>query len=217
MGAIKMNPTNIFYKTGENTYLQRKSPYYDYDEVKSYAELNDKKQVPITGNVFYFDSQFPRTIANNAGYTTVQNINDADIIVLPQKFVQNVDKFVSCYTDDNKPIISSSGIGTKPFVTYKKTNWLEYIDNPKTVSSRAFYRQCRKSLPVLDTEETEKVKELFQSADPEIRKTGALMIVNYNLPETSSRQYRDIIYSMAKSVLYRSRKHQYIATFCMYI
>lgn len=136
--------------------------------------------------VYYAYSKFPRKIAQRAGFITVTDPNDADLIIIPvhcmrlystrwwaeriedklywrRKYGRQFDKYVSVYKSMNKYIDLMD----------------EYKD--KCVISSNFYVYCRYYNPTLTDEEFDGVKNLLNSSDQECRLLGATMVMQSNL------------------------------------
>lgn len=212
-----MEPVDIYYNTGVGTYLKRNKPFYNLHKIQEQFEICKAKEIIPTGKVFYCDSQFPRKMARGAGYTTVSNVNDADIIILPHKFICNYNALVHCIEENGKYVIRSQLFNSAPFVKYDHDQWLKYIDDPRTISSCSFYKHCRKILPVLTKDEIKSIRELLKSPDREVQKTAAYTVLNSSFPDDISRISLTDVYTKTKYLLRNQKRHQEVAAFCLYV
>lgn len=211
-----MEPVNIYYNTGVDTYLKRKQPFYNLHKIQEQFDICKAREIIPAGRVFYCDSQFPRKIAREAGYTTVSDVNNADIIILPQKFIYNHNALVHCIEENGRYVIRSQPFNSAPFVKYDNDRWLKYIDDPRTISSCSFYKHCRKILPVLTKDEIKAIRELLKSPDRDVQKTAAYTVLNSSFPDDIPKISLADIYLKTKYLLRSQKRHQEIAAFCLY-
>lgn len=211
-----MEPVDIYYNTGVGTYLKRHKPFYNLHKIQEQFEICKVREIIPTGKVFYCDSQFPRKIAREAGYATVSDVNNADIIILPQKFICNYNALAHCIEENGKYVICSQPFNSAPFVKYDHDRWLKYIDDPRTISSCSFYNHCRKILPVLTKDEIKSIRELLKSPDHEVQKTAAYTVLNSSFPDDIPKISLTDIYTKTKYLLRRQKRHQEVAAFCLY-
>jgi hypothetical protein len=213
-----MEPVDIYYNTGVGTYLKRKKPFYNLHKIQEQFEICRTREIISTGKVFYCDSQFPRKMARGAGYTTVSDVNNADIIILPPKFIHDYDELVHCVEDEDndKYVICNRPFISAPFVKYDHDRWLKYIDDPRTISACSFYRHCRKMLPVLTKDEIASLRELLKSPDRDIQRTAAYTVLNSSFPDDIPKISLADIYLKAKYLLRSQKRHQEVAAFCLY-
>lgn len=136
--------------------------------------------------VYYACPKFPRKIAQRAGFVTVTDPNDADLIIIP---VYYVGVYVTeLYAERIKEKLYRRwdyDINCDRYVSvYKLTNkYLNLMDEykGKCVISSNFYVYCRYYNPALTDKELENVKNLLDSSDQECRLLGATMIMQSNL------------------------------------
>lgn len=140
--------------------------------------------------VYYACSKFPRKIAQRAGFITVTDPDDADLIVIPVEcgelytaewYAERVEGKLRrrmFFVFDTNPELDI-------YVSvYKQMN--KYIDlmdeyKDKCVISSNFYIYCRHYNPALTDEELDNIKNLLYSSDKECRLLGATMIMQSNL------------------------------------
>lgn len=150
--------------------------------------------------VYYTCSKFPRKIAQRAGFITVTEPNDADLIIIPVEFVELY--ATELYAERVEGTLCrrwffDKNLGIETYVSvYKQMNkYLDLMDEykDKCVISSNFYVYCRYYNPTLTDEELDNIKNLLDSSDKECRLLGATMIMQSNL---NIRKNEKIIYKV---------------------
>ena len=61
------------------------------------------------------------------------------------------------------------------------TEYIEILDDPRVISYKTLYEECRKNLQTLTEDELLSIEELMNSLDKDVQLMGAMMIAKSNL------------------------------------
>ena len=136
--------------------------------------------------VYYACYKFPRKVAQRAGFITVTDPKDADLIIIPVGYVGlYATELIAERVEEKLYRRWNYDTNSERYVSvYKSMNkYLNLMDEykDKCVISSNFYTYCRHYNPALTDEELDNVKNLLTSSDKECRLLGATIVMQSNL------------------------------------
>ena len=184
-----MKYETVFYSSGTKLRVGGTNCIHEDDLVKLFTAAHKKQVAKYTDRkIYYAYSKFPKKLAQRAGFTTVNDPTNADLIVIPT----NCSCYYACVfeaTRINDRLYRryswDHALNTKRYVqVYKHMN--KYIDlmdtyGDKCIISSTFYEYCRAYNPSMTNSEYANVKELLKSSDKECNILGATLIIKSDI------------------------------------
>lgn len=184
-----MKYETVFYNSGAKLRVGSTNCIQEDDLVKLFTAAHKRQVAKYTDRkIYYAYSKFPKKLAQRAGFTTVNDPVNADLIVIPTNcswyytgvyYAARInDVLYWRYLWDHSPT-------TKRYVMlHKQMN--KYIDlmdtyGDKCIISSTFYEYCRAYNPAMTNSEYVNVKELLKSSDRECNILGATLIVKSDI------------------------------------
>ena len=183
-----MKYETVFYNTGTKIIAYATNCVYAADLMKLFTAAHKKQVTKYEDKKIYYSySKFPKKLAQRAGFTTVSDPANADLIVIPTHCSYHYASVFHAVKINDKlhykfPL---DRIDVKKYVqVYKQMN--KYIDlmdtyGDKCIISSTFYEYCRAYNPAMTNSEYENVKELLKSSDRECNILGATLIVKSDI------------------------------------
>lgn len=162
-------------------------------------KINEKKKQKI----FFIDDSFPIRLLDKNIFEKTKNINDADIIAIPDPkyifFSSTI--FITKNTSGEyiQKYHTTKLLVGKPYVYHRKI--FDIMDDPRVRTTKCIYDVCRKKLPSLDESELDSIMTMLSSSDKDIRETGAMLVMKSNIQMNTSlcTKARNILVNCEKS------------------
>ena len=166
-----------------NLRLVIKNGYKRKDVLRYSAEIYKRELPALKQKVYFLDNKFPKRLFNKSKFIHCNDINDAEIIAIPKTYFDDI----HCYYAKKGNIGNwyhvnwnekECAIAKYPIYDHK---YIKILDDPRVISYKTLYKECRKNLQTLTEDELLSIEELMNSLDKDVQLMGAMMIVKSNL------------------------------------